>query len=326
MQEPLTFGDLIGTSDVMRCVFSALAQCAASDATVLIEGETGTGKEGAAHAIHAASSRAHAPFVVVDCGAVANSLIESELFGHERGAFTDAVVRRTGAFEEADGGTIFLDELGELPLSLQPKLLRVLEQKTVRRVGSGEQHKLNVRIVAATHRDLRREMQEGRFRPDLYFRLSVLKVNLPPLAARKEDVPALVGVLLDRFGVNATQRARFTAPDFLASVAAAPWPGNVRELRNYLERCLVMDKELPMSELLDTQEREAPAYSSPPSGQPIDASVSYEEARKRAIAAFERTFLEALLDRSQGNVSRAARDAGMDRVYLHRLIRRHALR
>lgn len=324
MQEPVKFGELVGTSEVMRCVFSALEQCAASDATVLIEGDTGTGKEGAAHAIHEASARRSAPFVVVDCGAVAASLIETELFGHERGAFTDAVASRAGAFEQAAGGTLFLDEIGELPLALQPKLLRVLEQKTVRRVGATEQQKLDVRVVAATHRDLRREMQEGRFRSDLYFRLAVLKVNLPPLAARREDIAGLVRVLLERFGATTTQCARFTAPDFLANIAQAPWPGNVRELRNYLERCLVMDKELPMTEL-DT-EREAPAYSSPPSGSPIDAAMSYEEARKRAIAAFERNYLEALLDRSHGNVSRAARDAGMDRVYLHRLIRRHALR
>lgn len=324
MAEPYTFGDLIGTSEVMRCVFAALSQCAGSDATVLIEGDTGTGKEGAARAIHTHSARANGPYVVVDCGAVAANLIESELFGHERGAFTGAHEQRRGAFEEAQGGTLVLDEIGELPLALQPKLLRVLEQKTIRRLGGSELHKVDVRVVAATHRDLRREMQEGRFRADLYFRLSVLKVALPPLSARREDIPHLARVLLSRFGASPTQLAQFTQPAFLVALTEAAWPGNVRELRNYLERCLVMDKELPMTEL-DT-EREAPAYSSPPSGQPIDASVSYEQARKQAIAAFERSYLEALLDRSHGNVSRAARDAGMDRVYLHRLIRRHALR
>jgi two-component system response regulator GlrR len=322
------FGDLWGQSAPMQAVFATLQRAALTEATVLIEGDTGTGKEGAAHALHEASARRREPFVVVDCGAIPESLIESELFGHEKGAFTGAVTRHFGAFEQAHGGTVFLDEVGELPLDLQPKLLRVLEQKTIRRVGSGERRSVDVRIVAATNRDLRAEVQAQRFRSDLYFRLSVLKVVLPPLRARTDDMPLVVRALLERIGATPSQVERFTSPGFVERVTAASWPGNVRELRNYLERCVVMDAEVEFGE---GEVRPPSTRSSIPpapgtSSIDIDASLSYEEARASAIAEFERVYLRALLARHNGNVSQAAREAGIDRVYLHRLIRRHGIK
>lgn len=314
----VSFGDLVGESQAMRAVFRLLERAADTDATVLVEGETGTGKDGAAFAIHRASNRRDGPFVVVDCGAIAENLIESELFGHEKGSFTGAIDRHTGAFEQAQTGTVFLDEVGELPLDLQPKLLRVLEQRTVRRVGSGERIDVDVRIVAATNRDLRKAVADGKFRSDLYFRLSVLKVTLPPLRARLEDMLPLTRALLVRAGARSDQMHRFVSGEFIERLSSASWPGNVRELRNYLERCVVMDMEQPLTEM-------APAEQS--AGMSIvDGSIRYAEARKRAIAEFERLYLLALLDRTNGNVSQAAREAGIDRVYLHRLIRRHKVK
>jgi two-component system response regulator GlrR len=322
------FGDLWGRSAVMQTVFATLQRAALTEATVLIEGDTGTGKEGAAHALHEASARRREPFVVVDCGAIPESLIESELFGHEKGAFTGAVSRHFGAFEQAHGGTVFLDEVGELPLDLQPKLLRVLEQKTIRRVGSGERRSVDVRIVAATNRDLRAEVQAGRFRSDLYFRLSVLKVVLPPLRARTDDVPLVVEALLERIGATPAQMERFTSPAFLERVVAVSWPGNVRELRNYLERCVVMDAEVDFveGEVAPPQTRSSIPPAPSASTIDVDPTLSYEDARAGAIAEFERVYLRALLARHGGNVSQAAREAGIDRVYLHRLIRRHGIK
>jgi len=239
-----SFGGLVGRSLAMRRLFALLERCAQSDVTVLIHGETGTGKEGAAEAVHAASRRAKGPFIVVDCGAIPPTLLESELFGHEKGSFTGAHGQRIGAFEEADGGTVFLDEIGEIPLDLQPKLLRVLERKTIRRVGSNRQIPVDVRIIAATHRSLQKEVNEGSFRADLYYRLAVVKVELPPLRERLEDLPQLVETLLDQLGVHGEGRARLTAPAFLARLGAHPLAGNVRELRNLLERALVLEDAL----------------------------------------------------------------------------------
>ena len=310
-----SFGAIIGASEPMREVFSQLEKIAASDATVLIEGETGTGKEGAAEALHDASRRSGQPFVVVDCSAIAASLLESELFGHEAGAFTGAVDRRIGAFEQASGGTVFLDEIGELPSELQPKLLRVLEAREVRRVGGKQPIKCDLRIVAATNRDLRGEVNRGTFRADLYYRLAVVRLELPPLRERRADLPLLVDALLQRLRAPEDIRGLLTAPDYLAELAAAPWPGNVRELRNHLEQCVVFG------------ERRAPGIEAAPvAASKIEASLPYEIARKQAIDAFERAYVTDLLARSDGNVAKAARDAGVNRAYLHRLLSRHGLR
>ena len=310
-----SFGPLVGVSPVMRELFSQLEKVAPTEATVLIEGETGTGKEGVAEALHDASPRARAAFVVVDCGAIPAALLESELFGHEAGAFTGAGERRIGAFEEASGGTLFLDEIGELPQDLQPKLLRALESREIRRVGGRGTIRCDLRILAATNRDLRSEVNRHSFRADLYYRLAVVKLALPPLRDRVGDLPVLVAHLLRRLKAPEPVARELTAPAFLAELAAAPWPGNVRELRNHLEQCVVFG------------ERRSPGGVRTPHPSPtVDASQPYELARRQAIDEFERRYVTALLERAGGNVAQAARDAGVNRAYLHRLLSRHGLR
>jgi two-component system, NtrC family, response regulator GlrR len=310
-----SFGGMVGDSAVMREIFSQLERIAASDVTVLVEGETGTGKEGVAEAIHEASPRADQPFVVIDCSAIPTNLLESELFGHEPGAFTGANERRIGAFEQASGGTLFLDEIGELPLELQPKLLRALESREVRRVGGRDLIRCDLRIVAATNRDLRAEVNRATFRADLYFRLAVVKVVLPPLRERASDIALLVEHLLTKIGASPDAVDDLMQPDFLAALSAARWPGNVRELRNHLEQCVVFgERRLPN------------APSTPHPATNVDAALPYEVARRQAIDAFERVYVTRLLERSDGNVAAAARDAGLNRAYLHRLLRRHGLR
>ena len=233
------FGGAFGSSVPMREVFATLGKVAPSDLTVLVEGETGTGKEVVARAIHDKSRRSARPFVVLDCSAIPDTLAESTLFGHEQGAFTGAVQRHKGVFEQADGGTVFLDEIGELPLELQPKLLRVLENQEVKRVGGNKTISVDTRLVAATNRDLRRMVAEGGFREDLYFRVSVIHVELPPLRQRTADVPMLAGLFLDkchnpRFGGTPTT----ILPEAMVALMGHPWPGNVRELRNVVERAV----------------------------------------------------------------------------------------
>jgi two-component system, NtrC family, response regulator GlrR len=309
------FGPLIGDSAIMREVFSQLEKIAATDATLLVQGETGTGKEGVAEAVHEASTRAAGPFIVVDCSAIPANLLESELFGHEAGAFTGATERRIGAFEQASGGTLFLDEIGELPIDLQPKLLRALESRVIRRLGGRAAVNCDLRIIAATNRDLRAEVNRGAFRPDLYFRLAVVKVELPPLRERSDDIPLLVSHLLQRLGAPAATIADLTQPDYLALLAAASWPGNVRELRNHLEQCVVFaERRLP----------NGPRTPHPSSA--IDARVSFDVARRQVLDNFERSYVLSLLELHQGNVTAAARASGTNRAFLYRLLRRHSLR
>jgi DNA-binding NtrC family response regulator len=308
------FGNLVGVSPAMREVFVQLERAAASDATVLIEGETGTGKDGAAEALHAGGARAGGPFVVVDCGSIPAPLLESQLFGHEAGAFTDARERRIGAFEEASGGTLFLDEIGELAPTLQPKLLRALETRRVRRVGGPKEIDCDVRVIAATNRDLRADVNDGQFRADLYFRLAVIRIGMPPLRDRPEDLPLLVRQILGRLGADAEAVRQLTTPEWLDRLGRAAWPGNVRELRNHLERWLVLGEAEP----LDLAARPAP--------RAVDAGRPYEAERHRALEAFERDYVRAALERAGGNVARAARDSGVNRGYLYRLINRYGLR
>jgi DNA-binding NtrC family response regulator len=304
------FGELYGGSVAMRGCFALLERAAASDSTVLLEGESGTGKERAAQAIHLGSPRAGAPFVIVDCSAIPANLLESELFGHERGAFTGATEQRRGVFEAANGGTVFLDEIGELPIDLQPKLLRVLEQREIRRVGGTKTVALDLRIVAATNRDLRAEVNANRFRADLYYRLAVVRVVMPPLRQRPEDLPVLVERIVGSLGVDPAVAARLRAPELLATLARGAWPGNVRELRNLIERYAVLDGADLSHELA------APDDEPPP---------PFTLARDRVLAEFERRYVEQLLRAHRGNVSAAARASGIDRTYFHRLMRRHNL-
>jgi DNA-binding NtrC family response regulator len=304
------FHGVVAESVAMRAALALIERAATSDATVLLEGESGTGKGKVAEAIHLGSARKDKPFVVVDCGAIPQTLIESELYGHEKSAFTGATDRRLGAFEEARGGTIFLDEIGELPLDQQPKLLRAVESREIRRVGSNVHQKVDVRIVAATNRDLRREVNAGRFRADLYFRLAVIRIGLPPLRERPEDLPALAKELVASLGAGKDAAEKLLTRDAVATLARGAWPGNVRELRNHLDRCIAFEELLPLAEAL-------------PSNTVTDASVPYAEARRRAIAAFERNYVDDLLARHGGKVTEAAAAAGMDRVYLYKLAKRH---
>jgi DNA-binding NtrC family response regulator len=308
-----SFGSLVGTSAAMRETFALLERAVQSDVTVLLEGETGTGKGAAAEALHAGGTRAALPFIVVDCAALPATLLESELFGHEKGAFTGASARRIGAFETCAGGTLFLDEIGELPAELQPKLLRVLEHRQIRRVGRTSYQPVDFRLVAASNRDLRAEVNSGRFRADLYFRLAVMKIPMPALRQRPEDLPAIARQILTTMGAAPEVIDQLLGADLVVALQAAAWPGNVRELRNHLERSLVLGEPSPVGE--------------PPAdeGAAID-ELPYADARRAAIAAFERSYLERLLSTHDGNVMAAARAAGLAREYVHRLIARHGLR
>jgi transcriptional regulator with PAS, ATPase and Fis domain len=313
------FGDVLGASARMRELFADLDRIAATDLTLLVEGETGTGKDAISEAVHRASGRADGPFVVFDCGAVAPSLAESELFGHERGAFTGAVASRAGVFEEANGGTLFLDEIGELPKDLQPKLLRVLEKRQVRRLGATKTIDVDVRIIAATNRNLMAEVSRGVFREDLYFRLAGTHVTVPPLRERLSDLPLLVGHFLSL--EDPPRSVHEVLPEIWEMLKAHRWPGNVRELRNAVRRLLV------------TPDRFIAPGAGPAAG--VDVSRSKDEpssivlplriARREASDQFERSYIVSLLRKTGGNVSRGASVAEVSRQMLQKLMRKHGL-
>jgi transcriptional regulator with GAF, ATPase, and Fis domain len=317
------FGAVIGKSLAMRTIFGVLERIAGTEATVLLEGETGTGKDVLARAIWTESARAQGPFVVVDCGAVSYSLLESELFGHERGAFTGAVAARQGAFELADGGTVFLDEIGELPLDVQPKLLRVLESKEFRRVGGNKTLHADVRVVAATKRNLLREVQAGKFREDLYFRLAVVPVTVPPLRTRRDDIPMLVEHILKASTGAGPPLA--VSDDTMQALAAHDWPGNVRELRNVLDRGVYLARASGQTELNVVA---LPMSGGGAGGDAFhfEPGRSYRDTRAKYDSEFERKYVKWLLGRHSGNVSAAAREAKMDRKHLHDMAKKHGLR
>ncbi len=345
------FDRVIGGSATMREIFATLEKVGPSDLTVLITGETGTGKELIARGVHNASPRRQKPFVVLDCGAIPRDLIESTLFGHEKGSFTGAVGQHRGCFEQAHGGTIFLDEIGELDLSLQPKLLRVLEQREIKRVGGDRTVKVDVRVLAATNRDLRAMVNAGTFREDLYFRLSVINVELPPLRERREDVPQLAQHFLrevaGRRGLSLS-----LGQDAVAALVSHAWPGNVRELRNVVERAaslsggpvitradLVFGRDAGPSVIVSrdlanagAQAAAAAVGSTPAAGGVVgfDATtltpgLDFKEAKQRVVDAFEAAYLKALLARHEGNITRSAQEAGLTRYHLRELLKRHNL-
>ncbi len=309
------FGSLVGRDLKMRRLFKLLEDVAKNDATVLIEGETGTGKELIAEEIHNHSPRRDGPFVVFDCGAVPRELIESALFGHVKGSFTGAITDRKGAFAEGNGGTIFLDEIGELPLELQPTLLRALDKKAVRRVGSNTYEKVDVRIVAATNRDLRAEIAAKAFREDLYYRLAVIRVTLPALRERGGDIPILVEYFIKHFSAG---RNLVITPDDMARIQRHSWPGNVRELRNVIERACVLSKGDTLNLDDAFSETAAPALG-------IRTDLPFKEAKGQLVELFEREYIVDLMRRHKMNLSAAAREAQIDRKHLRELIRKYGL-
>lgn len=324
------FGEVVGAAESMREVFGLMERLAPTDATILIGGETGTGKDALARSIHAASARGKKPFVVVDCGAVVGTLIESELFGHEKGAFTGAVERRQGAFELATGGTLFLDEIGELPLELQPKLLRALETRRIRRVGGSQEIALDIRVIAASNRNLQMEVERGKFREDLYFRLAVVPVRLPPLRERRNDIALLARELLGTISRQLDPQAAplSMASDAIEALTAHDWPGNVRELRNILERAVYLARAQGQSGVtsIGLPLRAGPSLPTIEASTEFETGQSYRDTRARWEDDFERRYVTWLLDRHQGNLSAAAREADMDRKHLHKLARKHGLR
>ncbi|HJZ85974.1 MAG TPA: sigma 54-dependent Fis family transcriptional regulator [Polyangia bacterium] len=318
------FGDVIGGSRVMRQLFGLLAQVAPTDATVLLQGETGTGKERLAEGIHAYSTRKNGPFVVVDCAAIPRELIGSELFGHVKGSFTGATMNKRGLIEEADGGTLFLDEIGELAVDMQPQLLRVLEKREVRRIGETRPRRVDIRVVAATNRDLQEMVRAGAFREDLYFRVAVVRAIVPPLRARREDVPELVRHFLQQLGRSDFEVTR----DVLAKLMAYEWPGNVRELRNVVERGLSLREPMPIPEPPTLGPSTIVVPSGAPGATPVPPAVldlPFKEAKGILVEAFEREYLTHLLARHNGNISRAALEAGIDRNYIHRLVKKYGI-
>jgi transcriptional regulator with GAF, ATPase, and Fis domain len=326
-----SFEHVVGSSVKMREIFATLEKVAPSDLTALIMGETGTGKEMVARAIHTASPRKQKPFVVLDCGAIPRELIESTLFGHEKGSFTGAVSQHQGCFEQANGGTIFLDEIGELPIDMQPKLLRVLENREVKRVGGDRTIKVDVRVVAATNRDLRQMVNAGTFREDLYFRLSVIAVELPPLRERKDDIEKLSGLFLKEIGARRNMPMSFS-PDAMAGLQSHNWPGNVRELRNVIERAgsLADNALVQRSDLFFHRDHSKAAASQAPivsgdGGMAISPGLDFKEAKQRVVDQFEVAYLKQLLERHDGNITRSAQEAGLTRYHLRELLKRHGL-
>jgi two-component system NtrC family response regulator len=303
---------IVGESDVMRRVFALVQRVAPTDATVLVVGENGTGKELVAHAIHQASGRREAPFVPINCGAIPEQLMESELFGHERGAFTDAYRTREGKFELADKGTLFLDEIGDLPTHLQVKLLRFLQERTVERVGGRELLPVDARVVAATNRDLREMRADGRFREDLFYRLSVVTITVPPLRERGDDLRLLAEYFLEFYGRQHKRRLKGFTQAGLRALQAHPWPGNVRELENRVQRAVILAQD---------------AYVRPEdlelgTGEGAKAQSPTLQAARDEV---ERRVLIDALTRNAGNVTRAAKDADVSRPTLHDLMRKHGL-
>jgi len=321
--------NVIGRSAAMGQVFELVKKAARSEANILVLGESGTGKELIARAIHANSPRAAHAFIPVDCAALPENLLESELFGHEKGSFTGAVRSKSGLMELADGGTLFLDEIGELPTGLQSKLLRTLQERQIRRVGGTELVDVDVRVVSATNRDIRDAIVKGTFREELYYRINVIEIRLPPLRERVGDIPLLVHAFLRRYGQG---RIQACSADAMAVLEAYRWPGNVRELQNVMERaCALADSDTIMPGDLPEHVQEGGTPRRGDAGLPRDAaleatSLPLKEAKEQWMGVLEASYLRQLLERHDGNISAAAKTAGIDRKTFHRLITKHGIR
>jgi len=313
------FENILGTSPAMQHVFDMVKKVAATDLTVLITGESGTGKELIANALHQNSPRKGGPFIKVNCAAMARELVESELFGHEKGAFTGALTAREGKFEAADGGTTFLDEIGDMSRETQAKVLRVLQEREFERVGGNRTIKVDVRVIAATNKDLRQMVREEKFREDLFYRLNVVNVALPALRERREDIPLLAAHFLKAVTSRYERGPMTLSSDAYALLLGAPWPGNVRELKNVIEAAAVL---APGSEIRAADLR-LPQQTQPPE---ISGSLSFKEAKQQVIEAFERDFISRALQHHQGNITRAAEEIGMHRQQLQQKIRELGLK
>lgn len=317
------FDELVGKSDKMQAVFETIQRIAETDVDVLVTGETGTGKELVARSIHKRSRQGKGPFVPVDCGAIPEGLLESELFGHERGAFTGAHSRSLGLLEFANKGTFFLDEIGELPLHLQSKLLRVLQERRIRRVGGNDEIDVDVRVIAATSRDLDSELRAGRFRRELYYRINVTTIELPPLRERKEDIAILVNHFVARYAREIRERNQDTVqvdPEFLEALIPYPWPGNIRELQNVIKRALTMTRNANLS--LDDLPDEIVTHATPSQNKPGEG---FFYIRAQHMTVFEREYMSNLLKICHGDVSLAAREAKLPRGTLYRLLKKYGL-
>jgi len=324
-QLPRQFDDFVGSSSRMKKVFETIAQVAATNVDVLIIGETGTGKELVARSIHQRSPRGEQPFVAVDCGAIPENLLESEFFGHEKGAFTGADSRRIGLLEYANGGTFFLDEIGELPLMLQAKLLRTLQERKLRRVGGREEIKIDVRIIAATARNLEEMIQQKRFREDLYYRINVVRIDLPPLRLRGDDLGLIIELFAQRFSREMGKSVVGITPEAYNVLARYRWPGNIRELQNVIRRGIALTNRTMLS--LDDLPNELVTSAGERSdidGNPR-AAAGFFAQRDQFVAEFEREYLTALLSKHQGNVKAAAVEADLPRGTLYRLMKNHGL-
>lgn len=360
------FDQVIGQSVPMREIFANLERVAPSELTVLIQGETGTGKEMVAKAIHNHSPRKNKPFVVLDCSAIPKDLIESTIFGHEKGSFTGAISQHRGVFEQANGGTIFLDEIGELELNLQPKLLRVLENREVKRVGSDRTIQVDVRVVAATNRDLRKMVLDNQFREDLYFRMSVMTVELPPLRTRREDIPLLISHFLGKHNEPRRELGKPTlevSPEAMQALMERPWSGNIRELKNLVERAASLGDgpvltrrdfalgspvSLPAAPAAVTVPMQSPVVPAPlpavaapvsvsSASEPaprrddevvygVDIAVPFKEAKDALTDQFEAIYLRLLVAANRGNISQCAKAAGLTRFHLRELLKKHDIR
>ncbi len=327
LSDVTSYGDLIGQAPSMRALFAQLERISPSDASVLVHGETGVGKELVAEAIHRGSPRSDGPFIVVDCGSIPSNLISSELFGHEKGAFTGATSRHEGAFERAHGGTLFLDEIGELPIDLQPSLLGALERKRVRRVGGRQDIPVDIRVIAATHRDLPRAINQARFREDLYYRLAVIQLTVPSMRERLEDVPLLVSHFLKQLpgGDSVTLKQRT-----IDNLCRYDYPGNVRELRNLIERAVILHdpghtQNLVAGGIPGVSQQHSGTTSGDVVQTIIDTRIPFKRAKRDMMDEFEKRFLRKLLKEHEGNISKAARSTGLDRMTIHKMVQKYGL-
>jgi DNA-binding NtrC family response regulator len=321
IRETGLFQDMIGASPAMERVFETIRMVAKTDATVLITGESGTGKELVAKAIHRRSDRADAKFVPVNCPALPENVLESELFGYVKGAFTDARQDKSGLFQEANGGTLFLDEIGDLPVNLQTKLLRVLQEREIKPLGSPRNIKVDVRVLASTNRNLKELMAQGTFREDLYYRLNVITIHLPPLRERQEDIPLLAGRFLKKYSAEYGKNGISLAPGIMDDLLRNEWPGNVRELENTIRRAIILSRGqvITLSELGPEARKECLVTE-------ILKDLSYRDAKRRILERFNREYLSVLLNEQQGNVTHAARKCGLERQAFQQILRKYGIK